>query len=788
MVMSETHALPLDGLTVVDLSWGTAGAVTTMLLADSGATVVKVEPPSGDPFRATAGYTVWNRGKRSVVLDLHAAADRDAFLELVHGADVVVESFAPGTTTRLGIDEPTLRGVNPQLVYCSITGYGRTGAHRDRPGYDALVQARTGLQNEQPGLRPGPVFLHTPLPSFGAALLASVGIRAALLARARLGRGQWVETSLAQGALLWTTQVWKRAERPTPILHELWRIKEFPPTPCFEAGDGEWFHPMPHGVPVALAHLGRDPGEIDMMGAAFGDYEDRKAYFEAVGEIYRQRPRDEWVALLQAAEVPCQPVGTAEAAFDHPQLVHNGAVTVVDVPGVGPVRQFGRAFRTEGEPAGFSPEPAPAVGEHTAALVSDRASVPVTATGPAVPDSAPVDPTDRGPLAGIRVLDFGTALAGPFGTMILGDLGADVIKVDPVGRGVGQPGESTWVACQRGKRSIAIDLKADAGRRIATELIASADVLHYNLRTGVAERLGYGYEQARAINPRIVFCHVTGYGSTGPLATWPGVDQMGQALCGHEYEQGATPSGGHPTWYRFGMCDAATGMLSIVGVLEALLAREAGSPTPGSRKIEADILTAALFLSSSAFVGPDALPTRPHLDAEQMGLGALHRLYATTDGWLCVVADADQHWKALCAVTGLDGLVTDPRFSDTAERARNGEALAAILEPVLGARTAAEWFAALDGAGVPCEVAELDGATRLWDDADAGTNTWVAGFRHPVWGRLDQPAGFVDFSVTPARPAGPPPVLGADTSAVLAELGYDADAIEALRVAGAVAW
>jgi crotonobetainyl-CoA:carnitine CoA-transferase CaiB-like acyl-CoA transferase len=168
----------LAGLQVVDLSWGVAGPLTTMLLGDHGADVIKVEPPGGDPFRATAGYTVWNRTKRSVVLDLHDGADRARCRRLLSGADVVVESFAPGTAARLGVGYDTVRADNDGVVYCSISAYGQEGAARDRPGYDALVQARWGIQDEQPGLRPGPVFLHAPLPSFGAALLASVGVNA----------------------------------------------------------------------------------------------------------------------------------------------------------------------------------------------------------------------------------------------------------------------------------------------------------------------------------------------------------------------------------------------------------------------------------------------------------------------------------------------------------------------------------------------------------------------------------------------------------------------------------
>ena len=138
----------LTGLKVLDLTWGISGPVTAMLLADHGAAVTKIEPPGGDPFRSLSGYQVWHRGKRSAVLDLKAAEDRDRFLALAAAADVVIESFSPGVTTRLGIDYDTLAASNPRLVYCSITGYGSDGKHADRPAIDALVAARTGHQWE----------------------------------------------------------------------------------------------------------------------------------------------------------------------------------------------------------------------------------------------------------------------------------------------------------------------------------------------------------------------------------------------------------------------------------------------------------------------------------------------------------------------------------------------------------------------------------------------------------------------------------------------------------------
>ena len=218
------------GLRVLDLSSGIAGPMTTMLLADNGALVTRIESPRGGPFGAHTGSRVWNRGKRSAVLDLGTEAGLAAFRSLAESADLVVESFAPGTSNRLGIDHATLASSNPGLITCSITGYGRLGPDRDRPGYDALVAARTGLLYDQKGrrgtameyiggrpgpepdfdapddlvrgaARSGPVFPRTAWPSMGAMYFATLGIAAALRAREVTGQGQWVETSLLQGAL-----------------------------------------------------------------------------------------------------------------------------------------------------------------------------------------------------------------------------------------------------------------------------------------------------------------------------------------------------------------------------------------------------------------------------------------------------------------------------------------------------------------------------------------------------------------------------------------------------------
>ena len=262
-----------DGLTVLDLSWGIAGPITTMLLADNGADVIRIERPAGDPFAAQSGYTVWQRGKRNAVLDLarrRATATRSS--RSPARADVVVESFAPGTTARLGIDHAALVGDEPAArSRCSITGYGRDNRHSDRPGYDALVAARTGLFFDQKGRRgaameyilgrpgphpefdapegmvrgadrPGPVFPRSTWPSLGAAFLATLGVAAALRAREVTGRGQWVETSLLQGALAAVALNWQRVENPDAPLYWMWPVDSRSIEGLFECSDGRWVH------------------------------------------------------------------------------------------------------------------------------------------------------------------------------------------------------------------------------------------------------------------------------------------------------------------------------------------------------------------------------------------------------------------------------------------------------------------------------------------------------------------------------------------------------------------
>ena len=296
----------LEGMRILDLSWGIAGPLGVLLLAEHGADVVKVEPPGGDPFRAYEGSRCWNRSRRSMVLDLETERGRDDFLRLAATADAVVESFRPGVLDRLGVGDDAMRAVNPRLVVVSCPPYPAGHRLATRPGYDALVQASSGLMWEQPGWRTGPVFLHMPVPSMGALYLVALGLLAGLSARERTGRGQHVETSLFQGALLYTTQIWQDVERADAGYHELMG-KTYPPgvhqSTIFECAGGEWLHlsVMSGLTPTASVDdvLGLE-GVPDPLTAMSLPAAEQRVIGERRREKFREWKRDELVDALRA--------------------------------------------------------------------------------------------------------------------------------------------------------------------------------------------------------------------------------------------------------------------------------------------------------------------------------------------------------------------------------------------------------------------------------------------------------------------------------------------------------
>ncbi len=792
----------LDGSRVLDLSTGIAGPVTGMLLADHGADVVKIEPPGGDRFRGTPGYHTWLRGRRSAELDLRHAGDRNTFLALARHADVVLESYVPGVTQRLGIDVPRLLPTNPRLVYCSITAYGARTSFRDRPGYEALVAARVGTLHEQRGHlggaiahmngevpylpdldipdgmapgspRSGPIFTYTPWLSFATAFNATLGISAALLARETTGRGQHVETSLLQAAFTVTASKWLRAEVSDSPGFRTWVYERRATKGMFQCADGRWVQqwvPNPafvlssaDGDTLALRRdVDRVRDDPDRIGSEIENIVVLAHYFPLMVEAFKKFPSDDWVRVAAEAGVPLQPVRTPEEALVDPALEAEGAVVDLPHPEHGSLRQAGILYGLSETP-GAVRRPVPAVGQDTEEIRAEAARsqplIAVRATGAAL----------SSPLSGVTVVDLGFAVAGPFGTQLLADLGANVIKVNAWRDPFWHANHIAYGA-NRGKRSIGIDLKTPDGLGVLHRLVARADVVHSNMRRDALHRLKIDEASLREINPDLIYVHTRGF-DRGPRSDSPGNDQTGCSLAGVTYEDGGCRDGGRPFWSLTSLGDTGNGFLSAIGTVQALYHRKR---TGRAQSVDTSILNAGLLCSSMAALRADRTPLpRPALDGMQLGLSARYRLYAASDGWVCVAAITQSLAARLAAALGVDALPDDVE-------------LAAQLEAWFAGRTAADAFHQLDGHGVPCEIADGDFGVRAHEDPELRALGLVVQQHHPKLGRFDHFGVTIDFSDTPQHIWGPPPVVGQHTREIMHEYGYDDHDVDKLVESKAV--
>lgn len=800
----------LHGVKVLDLSWGIAGPMTTMLMADHGAEVIKIEPPGGDPFRGQLGYTVWQRGKKSAVLDLKSEADKADFLALVKTADVVVESFAPGKTTSLGIDYAALSAINPRLIYCSITGYGTGTADANRPAYDALVQARTGLMWEQRGWpegalnhivgredpfpdleidaeslqgapRPGPLFTASYWPSLGAFFSASVGISAALRARETTGRGQRVETSLQQGAFAGAAGVWIRAENIDYPGFDSWILGSKAPKGQFQCKDGNWIHnwvPNPRFIQQASAGdtLNATPdltvqNDPDRFGTEPENVLVMAHYQPILAEAVKKFTAKEWVDAAAIAEMTMQDVRTVESSLADPLFLKDGCVVETTDPTLGRIRTVGQTYKMSACPATPGAR-SPSVGEHTADVKAAAAAAKSAPT-----PSAVAGKKMKAPLEGVTVLDLGLAIAGPFGTQLLADLGANVIKINGLYDMFWHRVHIAYMA-NRGKKSITLNLKDPRAMKIFIDLVKQADIVQHNMRYDAAERLKIDYESLKQINPKLIYCHTRGF-ETGFRQSLPGNDQTGACLTGIQYEDGGMARGGKPLWSLTSFGDTGNGFLSAVAMIQALYHRDR---TGEGQFVDTSIVNAGLLNTSYAVATPDGKGfDRPQIDGMQFGFSAGHRIYETKQGWLCLVAVTQEHWDELFTVLRAPKLTIDEHFASAAARKANDETLAKFIDERMKSKTAAEWFTELDAAGVPVEIVSEDYSRKLHDNPEFQQRQWVVSYPHPHVGKLDQIGLLCDLSDTPGVIQGRPLIVGEHTKEILSGMGYSEDEIKTME-------
>jgi crotonobetainyl-CoA:carnitine CoA-transferase CaiB-like acyl-CoA transferase len=574
----------------------------------------------------------------------------------------------------------------------------------------------------------------------------------------------------------------------------MWITDARAPKGHFRCADGRWVHQwVPNPMFVLSSadgdtlesrrgitnvrndpdRVGNDPENIVVLAH----------YWSEMAAAMARFPSTDWVRVARDYGTPLQQVRTPEEALQDQALVDEGVVVELDDPEHGPLRQVGLVYRMHATP-GRVQGPAARRGEHTHAVRAEADAIrAATDTAPTVAAAggASTTPAPAAPLAGFTVIDLGFAVAGPYGTQVLADLGATVIKVNAR--------RDPWWHCthiamgaNRGKRSVGIDLKTPTGMAVLHRLVARADVVHSNMRYKAALRLGVDEVSMRKVNPAIVYCHTRGF-EDGPRSDSPANDQTGNALSGTEYEDGGCADGGTPFWSLTSMGDTGNGFLSAIAVVQALYHR---ARTGIGQRVDTSILNAGMLTTSYAATTADGRGLdRPHLDRMQLGITALYRLYDTADGWLCLAALTDRHIDGLARATGID-LAADKRFTTHESRRAHDTELGALLASTFAAKSAADWFTVLDEHGVPCEVSDGSFAKRLFDDVELLGADRIESYDHPELGRFDHTGLQIDFSETPGRVWGPPPLVGQHTREILRENDFTDDEVDELLASRSV--
>lgn len=770
---------PLDGLVVIDASWGMPAAVSTMMLADYGARVIKVERPGGGPDAGANIRKSTDRGKWSVEADPHTDEGRAIIRGLVANADVLVESFGVGKADALGLGYDELHAQFPELVYVSVTGYGNVGPHAERPGYEALLNARLGQMAEQEGHRDGPIFMGHPTVSYGTAFITTIGILSALRARKINGAGQKLDTSLLDGMLAIASMNWWWNEKDISYLARSGTQKGFGNkrliTDPFQCADGKWLvvhtgGPGAYKRTMDILGFGDRTQTIDGPEMAVPlDEVELDIARNQVPQAFKQRNRDEWLEMLHADDIAALPLNHPEDIFADDQVQFAGVPIELPDEDYGTIQQVGPVIRFEkSKPA--TPVPAPKVGEHNS-RTDEIARSDVWAP---LPDNS--EKVTR-PLQGVKILDFSSYFATGFGARLLSDLGAEVIKIEPLIGDQMRPLGDLFEGANRGKRNIALDLRKPEGQEIAHRLVAEADVVMHNYRPGKAEKIGLGYETLKAINPDVIYAYLPGFGSAGPKSSLKSFAPMVSGMVGLNFE--GSGRGNLPIRRVIGNEDLYNGFLGAVTVLLALNHR---LNTGETQSVESPQLHSSLFVVSehSATLDGKAIPAH-ELDADQTGWSPLYRLYRTNDGWIAIAVFGNAAFVRLVEALGRPELATDARFTTHADRSANADALAETLTDLFAGLDSESAFKLLDNNSVPVEI-PLDYPIMpelLWEEWALDSNR-VVEHHHPEYGWCREVGMVMHLSDTPGAFKGGAPALGEHSREILTELGYTSDEVTSL--------
>jgi crotonobetainyl-CoA:carnitine CoA-transferase CaiB-like acyl-CoA transferase len=734
----------LAGVRVLDLTQGIAGPFGTKQLADHGAEVIKLERPgSGDvmrragPFRGdrpdpeqSGLFLYLNTRKKSAVLDLRDPADAGRLRALARGADLLVESFRPGTLEHLGLSHAALAPLNPRLCTLSLSNFGQTGPYRDWELTEITGFALAGpmYQTGLPGREPLGYAEHATL-TFAGLSLATIAV-ALLIGARRSGRGCHVDLAISEAFLaggerqpvsyFYSGEIPQRAPDP---LREQFLMGAYPCKDGYVAvqgvGRGESWWPRVFKM-MGRPELSADPRFANSLAIMAH----KRAFDELWGEWLMGHTRREIFDAGAEARFPIAPVYDARDIHADPHFGARGVFADVVHPRAGRVRLLASPLRLHGSPPPPL-EPAPLLGQHQVEVERVEPVPPAAALQIAAPRSDSIerhmDPATL-PLAGVRVLELAEGWAGPMTGMWLADLGAEVIKVEAVQRfdhargpievpeGLSSyPGRrsgprpydvaSPYVTANRNKLDVTIDLSRPRGVALFKRLVAVSDVVATNMVTGVPEKMGIGYADLRAVRPDLIMLTCSGYGASGPYARRVTMGGAMDGIAGYTWLR-HYPDRTPDTVNYSTHTDVVTGLSNALALLLALHHR---ARTGEGQWVEVSGVEASLHHIPESLVD-FALNGRVQTSrGNQHPQMAPHGVYrcAGVDRWIALAVRTDEEWRALCEQARRVDWSTDPRFADAAARLGHRAELDLEIAGWTRTRDATELMHALQRARIP---------------------------------------------------------------------------------------
>lgn len=770
---------PLHGIRVVDFGHQVAGPLTAVMLADQGADVVHVDAPGAAAAAIAApADAFFNRGKRRITLDLKQPGDLAAARELIARSDVLIENFRPGVMSRLGLGYPEVAAASPRLVYCSLPGFGATDPRAGLPGWEGVIDAATGNCRIRAGEAPAgwdssrPTYSSVPGASTAAAFLAAAAVVSALVERHRSGLGQQVEVPLFDAVfeVIGDAGAYVTARGLSP---QLPLAKDGSGT--YRCLDGRYVQFNPIGATRRfLSWFLRAAGKPEWATGSYdtGSYDtgglDEAELRRRLTGLFATRTAADWERLGHEAGVPLSRIRTAAQWLTTPHARAAGEVVELEDPLLGRTWMAGVPVHTavkqdaSGLDRPLSPRHLPdADREHVLAeLAIEAPRAPVPAGQPARVGQPPADQHPQAgqavpagarerPMAGLRVLDLTQILAGPSSGRILGEFGAEVIKINAPHRRIFAHG-----MINRGKKSILLDVQNPAGQDVFWRLVADADVITANFPPGTAERYGIGYDDVKIRKPGIVYVSVSCYGSCGPWTHGRGYETQGQAVTGIMARAGG--DGGQPAVLGpYNFLDYGTGVLAAFAAALGVYHR---TVTGEGRHLRTSLAQAGTYYQARYLLDYAGKTWTEPAGPGALGEGPLQRFYHASDGWFFLgVTKTDL--SRLSRVPGLE-------FAAAAGRGEAGqEELEKLLEERFSSAPVSAWVAALQAAGLGAH--EVVGLAALMTDPQVRDRRMSVTQVSPEAGEVTMPGLAIKLSATPPRLGEAARQPGADAREVL---------------------